>query len=238
MSDNNSKKNQLKGRENYLPWSTRLETLLSIDGVIARNEGTLEIAGSTPGIRAANEKIAKKYVIQSCDDCVMHSITPTDDFIKILAKLNTTYGFGKMDPSLILNKLREIRFHPSKDPSIVLNDVDLRLAELESARGSIDDAQVVQYVHDALSGDTLRDNFWFNCRGAMSMKKLENYTLETAGQFTVQFWYSYRPTIVAESSNLTEDRVHAKKFEKRFCQLWADHNLRLSHRGAIQVWGA
>ena len=45
----NSKKNQLKGRENFLAWSTRLETLLLLDEVIKRNENTdkLEIAGTS-----------------------------------------------------------------------------------------------------------------------------------------------------------------------------------------------
>ena len=114
----NSKKNQLKGRENFLAWSTRLETLLLLDEVIKRNENTdkLEIAG-TSDKKVANEKTAKKYIIQNCDDCVMHTINPAESFVKIFAKLNTSYGFGNMDPSIILNQLRDIRFHPSKNPS-------------------------------------------------------------------------------------------------------------------------
>ena len=213
-----TKKNQLKGRENFLPWSTRLETLLTLDDVVTRNEATdkLEIKGLLPADKEANEKVAKKYVIQNCDDSVMHSINPGDDFIKIMDKLNAAYGFGNMDPSIILNKLRDIRFHPSKDPSVVLNEIDLRLAELESAGGSITDAQMVQYIHDGLSGDALRDNFWFNCKGAMSMKKLSTYTVESAGQYIVQFWYSYKPKQLAETSNFTEKKKG--KFEKRFCQ--------------------
>ena len=146
----NSKKNQLKGRENFLAWSTRLETLLLLDEVIKRNENTdkLEIAG-TSDKRATNEKTAKKYIIQNCDDCVMHTINPSESFVNILAKLNASYGFGNMDSSIILNQLRDIRFHPSKTPSIVLNEIVVRLAELISSGGTITDAQVVQYIHDA-----------------------------------------------------------------------------------------
>ena len=72
------KHNQLKGRENYLAWVTRMEGLLSIDEVFARNATTdkLEIIGSTPPIKAENEKKAKKYILQNCDDTVMHSINP------------------------------------------------------------------------------------------------------------------------------------------------------------------
>ena len=217
-----SKKNQLKGRENFLPWLTRLETLLTLDEVVSRNEETdlLEISGLLAEARERNEKIAKKYVIQNCDDCVMHSITPGEDFAKIMKKLNAAYGFGNMDPSIILNQLRDINFHPSKDPSITLNEIDLRLAELESAGGAITDAQMVQYIHDGLSGDSLRDNFWFNCKGAMSMKKLSNYTVETAGQYIVQFWYSYKPKNAGEKSNFTETKKG--KYEKRFCQKCSD----------------
>ncbi len=110
-----------------------------------------------------------------------------------------------MDPSIILNQLRDIRFHPSKNPSIVLNEIDVRLAELISSGGSIADAQVVQYIHDGLSGDSLRDNFWFNCKGQMSMNKLSSYTVETAGQYIVKFWYSYKPKQSLEKSNIAND---------------------------------
>ena len=221
MSDS-SKKNQLKGRENFLPWLTRLETLLELDEVLSRNEetGKLEIAGLKQVQIDKNEKIAKKYIIQNCSDSVMHSITPNESFEKILAKLNSSYGFGNMDPAIILNQLRDINFHPSKDPAIVLNEIDLRLAELVSAGGSITDGQMVQYIHDGLSGDSLRDNFWFNCRGAMNMKKLSSFTVETAGQYIVQFWYSYKPKTVTEKANYTEEKKG--KFEKRFCQTCSD----------------
>ena len=219
-----SKKNQLKGRENFLPWSTRLETLLTIDGVVTRNEGTdkLEIQGSTSEQQKANEKVAKKYVIQNCDDSVMHSINPSDGFAKIMDKLNAAYGYGNMDPSIILNKLRDIRFHPSKDPSTELNEIDMRLAELESAGGAITDAQMVQYIHDGLSGDALRDNFWFNCRGHMSMQKLSTFTVETAVQYIVRYWYSYKAKNASETSNLSEKGKNERKYEKRFCQHCSD----------------
>jgi len=151
-----------------------MEGLLSIDGVVARNSTTdkLEIIGSTPPIKAANEKKAKKYILQNCDDTVMHSINPSDSFDAIFKKLNSSYGFGNLDPSVILTQLRDIRFHPSKDPSTVLNDIDIKLAELESTGGTISDSQMVQYIHDGLSGDHLRDAFWFNCKGAMNITVL------------------------------------------------------------------
>jgi len=217
-----TKKNQLKGRGNFLPWSTRLETLLSIDGVVARNEetGKIEIRSENAEEKRTNEKLAKKYVILNCDDAVMHTINPSDDFIKIMDKLNAAYGFGNMDPSVILNKLRDIRFHPSKDPSIELNEIDMRLAELESAGGSITDAQMVQYIHDGLSGDALRDNFWFNCKGHMSMQKLSSYTVETAGQYIVRYWYSYKAKNATEHSNYSNTKK--VNYEKRFCQHCSD----------------
>jgi hypothetical protein len=209
---------KLPGMENYLAWKTRLETLLSIDEVIKRNAttGEIEIAGAA-AVKPDNEKKAKKYLIQNCDDCVMHAINPEDNFIKILAKLNDSYGFGSIDPSIILNQLRDIRFHPSKDPAIVLNEIDIRLAELNSSGGTITDDQVVQYIHDGLSGDSLRDNFWYNCKGNMSMVGLSKYTVETAGQYIVKFWYSYKPKLSAEKANSANNKKKTH-YEKRFCE--------------------
>jgi hypothetical protein len=217
-----TKKNQLLGRENFLSWSTRLESLLTIDGVVTRNEQSdaLEIAGLEPAQQEANEKLAKKYVIQNCSDKVMHSINPSDDFAQIMQKLNASYGFGNMDPSIILNQLRDIKFHPSKDPSVELNEIDMRLAELASSGGQITDSQMVQYIHDGLSGDALRDNFWFNCRGHMSMEKLSSFTVETAGQYIVRYWYSYRAKAATESSNYVDNKKG--KYEKRFCKNCSD----------------
>lgn len=219
MATETKKNNQLKGRENYLPWLTRMEALLTIDDVLKRDieTDTLEVAGATATAKAANEKKALKYVIQNCDDSVMHSINPTDPFTTILVKLNSSYGFGNMDPSVILTQLREVKFHPSKDPSIVLNEIDIRLSELESAGGTISDSQMVQYIHDALSGDPLRDSFWFNCKGAMNMAKLSSFTVETAGKYIVQFWYSYKPRRTVEVANFTKEKGK-RNFEKRFCQ--------------------
>ena len=215
--NNEKRQNQLKGRENYLPWLTRLEGLLTLDDVLTRDAtDTLVIIGATDAAKAVNEKKALKYVIQNCDDSVMHSINPTDPFSAVIDKLNAAYGFGNIDPSIILTQLREIRFHPSKDPSILLNEIDKKLAELISAGGSITDAQMVQYIHDGLSGDPLRDSFWFNCKGAMNMAKLSTFTVETAGKYIVRFWYSYKPNKVAETANYGKEQK--KPFEKRFCQ--------------------
>jgi hypothetical protein len=213
-----TKKNQvLKGRENYLPWITRLEALLTLDDVIKRNTDTdkLETIGSTTAAKNENEKKAKKYVISNCDDKVMHSINPSDNFVKIIEKLNGTYGFGHMDPAIILAEIREMKFHPSKDPSVLLNEIDIKLAQLESAGGTITDLQVVQYMHDGLSGDPLRDSFWFNCKGAMNMAKLSSYSVESAGKYIVQFWYSYKPNKHYETANKAS-------YEKRFCQKCKD----------------
>ncbi len=59
----NSKKNHLKGRENFLPWLTRMETLLTLDEVLTKNKLTseIEIVGATDALKKKNEKIAKKY---------------------------------------------------------------------------------------------------------------------------------------------------------------------------------
>jgi len=129
--------------------------------------------------------------------------------------LNFSYGFGNLDPSVILTQLRDIRFHPSKDPSTVLNDIDIKFAELESTGSTISDSQMIQYIHDGLSGDHLRDAFWFNCKGAMNITGLNKFTVETAGQYIVKFWYAYKPKKVAEVANLSQEK---KKYEKRFCQ--------------------
>jgi hypothetical protein len=88
----------------------------------------------------------KKYYDISSELCtiglgVMHTIVPSEPFEKILDKLNAAYGFGNIDPSIILNQLRDIRFHPSNDPSITLNEIDLRLMELESAGGAISEVK-------------------------------------------------------------------------------------------------
>jgi hypothetical protein len=84
MSEENPKKETLlKGRNNFLAWSTRLETLLTLDGHIIRNDNdVLEIAGATDAAKSKNETAAKKYIIKNCSDEVMHSINPTDDFKK------------------------------------------------------------------------------------------------------------------------------------------------------------
>ena len=215
--ENNKKHNQLKGRENYLAWFTRMEGLLTIDGVVQRStlSENLQILGDTPELKEVNERKAKKYILKNCDDGVMHSINPIDSFDSILKKLNTSYGFGNLDPSIILSQLRDVKFHPSKNPSIILNDIDIKLAELESTGGTITDSQMVQYIHDGLSGDHLRDSFWFNCKGAMNIQGLKNFTVETAGQYIVKFWYAYKPKKISELSNLTGDGE--TKYEKRFC---------------------
>jgi hypothetical protein len=222
--NNNKKNNQLRGRENYLAWLTRMEGLLSIDDILERDTATdtLTILGADAAAKLANEKKAKKYLLQNCDDKVMHSINPTEDFTTIIEKLNSAYGFGHMDPAIILALLREIKFHPSKDPSITLNEIDIRLAELEYAGGTITDAQMVQYMHDGLSGDPLRDAFWFNCRGAMNIAKLSTFKVESAGKYIVQFWYAFKPKKIAEVANYGREK--GKKFEKRFCQFCKDGN--------------
>ena len=132
------KRNQLKGRTNYLAWKTRLEMMLTIDDILrpaAEGEGTgLIISGTTEKQKSDNEKKAKKYLIQNCDDKVIHSIDPSCSFHQILAKLNSSYRFSAIDPSIIVKELQDlVNFHPSKDPAATLEDIDIKLGELRSA---------------------------------------------------------------------------------------------------------
>ena len=56
----------------------------------------------------------------------------------------------------------------------------------------------------------------------MSMNKLSSYTVETAGQYIVQFWYSYKPKQSLEKSNIAND--NKKPFETRFCEHCSNSN--------------
>jgi len=207
----------LKGRENYLAWSTRLETMLTIDDIIKRDDDTdaLEVVGQGD-VKKKNEKTAKKYVVKNLSDAVMHTISPTDNFLKLLDKLNAAYGFANMDPSVIEAKLRTISFNPNKNPSVMLNQIDLWTAELESAGGSITDSQLVQLMVDGLTGDTFKDNFWFHCRGKMMLTGIKTYKSDTAGKFISKYWYAYKPVQITETAN--------RAFEKRFCNKCKDAN--------------
>jgi len=216
-SDSERKNHALKGRINYLAWVTRMEVLLGLEEVIGRDDkNKIIITGASEALKKKNEIRAKKYIVSNCDDNVMHMINPKETFDKILSKLNSMYGYGNMDPSIILRELRELKFHPSIDPSVTLNEINIKLAQLSSAGGKITELQMVEYMHDGLSGDPLRDNFWFNCRGAMNMAKLSSYNVESAGKFITQYWYSYKPNKRYESANRT--------YESRFCQHCKDNN--------------
>ena len=200
-----------------LACATRLETLLLIEGNIVRNVPTeedpsdeLKICGSNEAVKRQNEKAAKIYLIKNCSDDVMHSINPTDTFLGMMAKLNAAYGFANMDPSVILGKLRTISFNPSKDPAIMLNQINKWTAELESAGGSISDAQLVQLMVDGLTGDQFKDNFWFHCYGKLKMDGLKTYTSDSTGKFICKFWHAYKTQRnESESSN--------RVFENRLC---------------------
>jgi len=63
MTDNTNETKKdilLKGRANYLAWITRLESMLSLDDVVKKNEqGKLEISGANEIEKAINEKKSK-----------------------------------------------------------------------------------------------------------------------------------------------------------------------------------
>ena len=128
MQDKNEpKKNSLlKGKENYLAWATRLEMLLVLDEVITRDTRTNKLVLKTPN----KEGEATRYLIENCSDAVMHTIDPSATFLENLNKLNKQYGFGNLDPAVILKELREVCFHPSKDPSIAIDQFNRKLVEL------------------------------------------------------------------------------------------------------------
>ena len=69
----------------------------------------------------------------------MNSINPAESSLQILDKLNSVYRFGNVDPLVIQQDIAELKFNPNQDPSITLNEFDLKLAELESAGGSLTD---------------------------------------------------------------------------------------------------
>jgi hypothetical protein len=115
----------LKGRSNFLPWMTKLEALLSIDGVVERDrDEKLIIVGTTEKEKEKYDKTGRKYIIENCSDKVMHSINPQDKFAEMFAKLNASYGYAYVDPGVIKQELRHVKFHPSKDPTMLLNDID------------------------------------------------------------------------------------------------------------------
>ena len=137
----------LKGKENYLAWATRLEIMLVLDDLLERDEESnkLKIKIKEATEMAAKEKLAMKFLIKNCSDVVMHTIDPSATFLENLAKLNKQYGAGNLDPAVILKSLRDVNFHPSKDPAGVIDEFNRKLVELESAGGAITQLQMVQY---------------------------------------------------------------------------------------------
>ncbi len=81
--------------------------MLTIDDIIERNNDDSLVISGQGAEKQKNEKIAK-YVIRNLSDEVMHTISPSDSFIKLLEKLNAAYGFANMDPSVIEAKLRNV----------------------------------------------------------------------------------------------------------------------------------
>jgi len=218
------RRNELRGRDNILAWLTRLETMNLLDDVVVRNTTTdkLELvtspptaAGTRPNpdpIAIANEKKLKTYIIKNCSDQVLHSITPSETSIQILEKLNAVYGFGNVDPLVIQQDIAELKFNPNHDPSITLNQLDIKLAELESAGGSLTESQVVHYMISALQGDPLRDTFWFTCAGHLKMDKLASKDVESTGRYICLFWNAHR----VRKPNYSANNVN-QSYEKRLC---------------------
>jgi hypothetical protein len=165
--------------------------MLIIDDIIERkNDVSLVFCGQGEE-KQKNEKIAKKYVIRNLSDEVMHTISASDPFVAI-RKFYAAYGFDRTNPSVIESKLRNISCHPNQNHSIMLNQIDVWTAELESARGAITYSRLVQLLVDGLTGNPFKDNFWFNCRGQMMLKGLKNYKYDSAAKFTSQYWYAYK----------------------------------------------
>jgi hypothetical protein len=98
MGDSIKKETLLKGRENFLAWFNRLESILTFDDIVERNNNDqlVVLAGENAAATQANEKEAKKYIVKNCSDQVMHSINPTDTFIQMIDKLHATYGFATL----------------------------------------------------------------------------------------------------------------------------------------------
>jgi hypothetical protein len=97
-----------------LSWSTRLKTMLIIDDIM-KNQTTdaLKVIGQED-TQTNNEKIAKNYEIKNLRDAVMHTISPSDSFVKLLEKFTAAYGFANTDPSVFESKLRTIHLTQTK----------------------------------------------------------------------------------------------------------------------------
>ena len=106
-----------------------------------------------------NEKAAKRYLFKNCSDAVMHTLEPGSDFVTNLNRLNTSYGFANVDLSVILKDIIDIAFRANVDPMTIFDFVDKKLAELESAGGSMTNDALVRVVFGALSSDPNRNQF-------------------------------------------------------------------------------
>ncbi len=61
------------------------------------------------------------------------------------------------------------------------------------------------------------------------MAKLSTFTTETAGQYIVKYWYSYKPKIIMEKSNLTKhhDSGTSKTMINFMPDIISDNNARI-----------
>jgi hypothetical protein len=66
---------------------------------------------------------------------------------------------------VIQQDIAELKFNPN------LNAFDMKLAEPESAGGSLTDIKVIQYMISALQGDPLRDTFWLHAQATSKWTK-------------------------------------------------------------------
>ena len=200
--------NNLRGRENYLAWKNRIEGILLSDDILevkkVQRNGvdveTIDIMGEDEATRTKNKKKAKKILLESLDDRVMHVISSTESFKEMMKSLNAAYGFAHIDPSQIKKDLRSIRLFPNKNPATTFDFMDRKINELDAAGGSVSDKELVEYLHDSLSGDIQRNSFWFILKGNMSTIGLQNYTYQSAKEAIQKYWNNYKIPIQERAS--------------------------------------
>jgi hypothetical protein len=72
--------------------------------------------------------------------------------------------------------------------------LDQRIEEFESSGGTLTDEEEVEVILDGLTGDAIRDAFWFNCVGYLNMLESAEITASSTRSYVIKFWNAHRST--------------------------------------------
>lgn len=184
-NENDNRKNNLRGADNWVPWFSRFKNLCQINGWVTDNNAYVTTAPEV--------KELKLWLVKNISDSAINELDCSKSPFDIIAGLQSAFGMGCFSAKEQISLLRKnIVFPPTDNPNEVYRWLNGQVRIIEGIGGNVTNAELKEILLEGLTRSIENDpkQFYQQCKSHLFINEGTYETPDKIKEYIQKYWNS------------------------------------------------